>query len=443
MHGSGSSDTPREITIALGLPDNNSGAAALGISLVKALQRSYPGCKINYISHHASPDLVSKAHPYLREACPDVDVLPFPLPCVHDTPSDSGRIASRLRKHWVEFRAFASLLWLLLPVVGRLNRTCNAIYRSDLLVARGTNIFFDTPGRRWARLPGYYGMCFPFLYAWRAGTPYVIYAHSFGPIHDGLRRGLIGFVLRKALLVLPREPLSRDYVEQELGVPSERLRLVPDSVFGWLDPESIPTPAKPEALATFGDAPYFCVTIRAGMADEVSHVAAIAGAIRDTLARDDRLRCVVVMHCHPLPDYPGYEDDRATSRQLVDAIGQPGRVVLIDRALSPSELLVLYRDARFVVGMRLHSAILSIVAGTPTLAISYWGNKTSGIMKMAGLEHLLFDFRNVDRAALAAAMQRLADDVDAERAHVATVRDRLHRQALETPELVRRAWLAR
>jgi colanic acid/amylovoran biosynthesis protein len=443
VRDSRNNQAPREITIALGLPDNNSGAAALGISLVKALQRSFPGCKINYISHHADPDLVSKAHPFLREACPDVDILPFPLPCVHDTPRGYSRIAKRLRKEWVQFRAFASLLWLLLPVVGRLNRTCNAIHRSDLLVARGTNIFFDTPGRRWARLPGYYAMCFPFLYAWRAGTPYVIYAHSFGPLHDSLRRGLIGFVLRKALLVLPREPLSRDFVEQELGVPSHRLRLVPDSVFGWLDPESIPPPPKPEAMAAFGDAPYFCVTIRAGMAEENSHVTAVAGAIRDMLAADERLRCVVVMHCHPLEGYPGYEDDRATSRLLVDAVGMPGRVVLVDRALSPSELLAIYRDARFVAGMRLHSVILSIVAGTPALAISYWGNKTAGIMKMAGLEHLLFDFRNVDRTALADAMRRLADDNAAERARVAGVRDRLHRQALETPELVRDAWLAR
>lgn len=434
--------SPREITIALGLPDNNSGAAALGISLVKALQRSYPGCKINYISHHASSDLVAKAHPFLREACPDVEILPFPLPCVHDTPPEAGRLAKRLRREWVHLSAFLSLAWLLLPFVGRLNRTCNAIRRSDLVVARGTNIFFDKPGNRWKRLPGYYAMCFPFLYAWRSGTPYVIYAHSFGPLHDALRRGLIGFVLRHALLVLPREPLSRDYVEQELGVSPDRIRLVPDSVFGWIDPETVPATAKPTAIHEVGDAPYLCVTIRAGMAEEDGHVAAIAGAIRDTLARHERMRCVVLMHCHPLVGYPGFEDDRVTSRKLVESIGLPDRVILIEQALSPSELIAVYRDAEFVVGMRLHSVILSIVAGTPAIAISYWGNKTAGIMRMAGLERLLFDFRTVDRKGLADAMQRLADDIASERENVRRVRDRMRSQALETPELVREAWLA-
>ena len=95
---------PKEITIAMGLPDNNSGAAALGISLVKTLQQCYPGCKINYISHHADSGLVAKAHPFLREACPEVEILPFPLPCVHDRNPENNRLAKRLWAEWVQAR---------------------------------------------------------------------------------------------------------------------------------------------------------------------------------------------------------------------------------------------------------------------------------------------------------------------------------------------------
>ena len=240
----------------------------------------------------------------------------------------------------------------------------------------------------------------------------------------------------------PREPLSLRFAVDELGVAESQVRLVPDSVFGWIEPDCASESVKQELAAQIGGSPYFCVTIRAGMSEEDAHLTSLAGAIRDTLQQNEAMRCVIVTHCHPFDGYPGFEDDRQISKKLVDAVDCGSRVVLVSRALSPSQLIAIYRSADFVVGMRLHSVILSIVAGTPVLAISYWGNKTYGIMQMAGLEHLVFDFRNLDRQELVRAMRRLADNLANERATVCMVRDRLHREANETPNFIREAWLA-
>lgn len=435
--------TPKEITIVLGLPDNNSGAAALAISLIKTWQAVYPHCKINYVSYHASPQKVEKAHPFVRQACPDVEILDFPLPCAHDLEHIKNPLLRRLRLALLQLRIILSLVCLLFPSLALGKNACRAIWRSDLVIARGTNIFFDKPGRPWMRLFGYYSLCFPFLYARRVRTPYVIYGHSIGPLHDRFRKQLIGSVLRKALLVLPREELSRDYVLGELGVAKDRVHVVPDSVFAWTDSEAPIFAADSDAQRGLTEGSYMCIAIRRGMSDEDSHIEPIAAAIRKILLDGLVERCIILTHCHPFDGYVGAEDDREISERLFRAIDLEGRALLVGRSLSPDSLVHIYRRAKFVIGMRLHAVILSVVAGTPAIALSYWGSKTLGVMRMAGLDHLVFDFKTLTEETLTRAILKLVANIDHERALVADVRTRLQREAARTPLIVVDAWRKR
>lgn len=75
--------------------------------------------------------------------------------------------------------------------------------------------------------------------------------------------------------------------------------------------------------------------------------------------------------------------DGADSRDLVARIGPRARLIADD--LSPEELVALYGGSVITVACRLHSAIFSLVAGTPAIAISVTPLKAEGVYASVGL----------------------------------------------------------
>jgi colanic acid/amylovoran biosynthesis protein len=73
--------------------------------------------------------------------------------------------------------------------------------------------------------------------------------------------------------------------------------------------------------------------------------------------------------------------------------------------LSPQALKALYAELEVMIGTRMHANILSIISGTPVVAVAY-EHKTAGIMNMLGLASFVVP---IDQASerLQAVTQRL------------------------------------
>jgi polysaccharide pyruvyl transferase WcaK-like protein len=83
-------------------------------------------------------------------------------------------------------------------------------------------------------------------------------------------------------------------------------------------------------------------------------------------------------------------EDRAVTSRFVRS--RDPRYILLDDDFSPEELMALYRDARFLMGRRLHAGVFALLGGTPTILFSTDGVKTDGVMSELGLSDRVFPY---------------------------------------------------
>ena len=80
-----------------------------------------------------------------------------------------------------------------------------------------------------------------------------------------------------------------------------------------------------------------------------------------------------------------YTDDLKIGKKILNGINNKNNFVLVKGYHTPKELIQLYRDYDSYIGMRMHGAILSMIAGTPAINIGY-EDKSLGLFKDLGLE---------------------------------------------------------
>lgn len=384
----GPADSAVPPTVVLGSVwhDDNKGDSAIAEGVLALLGEALPRGRFVIASmldvRHAG---FASAYRHLRRAFPDLRVLPSPVP----KPEPGTRGAGDLAR-WVA-RGGLAWLWLRAGVPTALAR---AVAASDLVVANGGHSLYAQSGpSSWVRLAR---ILYPYWLARRLRRPYVVFGQSLGPFTDRLSRRWVAGVLRHAERVLVREALSLE-VARDLGVPDDRLALVPDPAFA-LTPCMTPAVRSIQARHGLEAGGYWVITVRQAYA-RAGRAAATAAFLKEmarfverALADDPERRVAIVAHTlGPVAS----EDDRSPSREL-RAILASDRVPLVEDDLSPRELSALYGGAAWVVGTRFHSVILALVAGAPTLAVSYFGPKTHGIMRSLGLENLCLDLASFD-----------------------------------------------
>ncbi|MBX3143686.1 MAG: polysaccharide pyruvyl transferase family protein [Trueperaceae bacterium] len=374
--------------------DDNKGDSAIAESVLELAAAAFPDadCTIasmldrRHESYQTAFRHLSRRFPYHR-------IVPSP---VAKPELGRGRVPELLR--WLATAGAASVaLALRLP-----SDLARAVRSSSLVIANGGHTLYSAAGP--ATLIRLSRVLYPYWLARRYSRPYVVFGQSLGPFEPGLGRSLIGGVLRSAELVVVREELSRT-AALELGVDEARLRVVPDAAF-LMRPQPTEAVVSAQRRAGLNGRTYAVVTVRQAYSKQgresvtrayLSEMARLIERLIDSGAVE---RVAIVTHClGPVPS----EDDRLPSRELKALLARE-HVVLVEDDLSPAELAAFYADARWVVGTRFHSVILALVAGTPTVAVSYFGPKTHGIMKMLGLERLCFDIAGFDADEVLAAI---------------------------------------
>ncbi|MDQ1541703.1 MAG: colanic acid/amylovoran biosynthesis protein [Actinomycetota bacterium] len=95
------------------------------------------------------------------------------------------------------------------------------------------------------------------------------------------------------------------------------------------------------------------------------------------------------------------DDDIAAAREVVALMpsASRARVSVKEENVTPYEAAALYASFDLLIGTRMHANIISMLVGTPAVAIAY-EHKTTGIMNELGLDDLVIDIAQCNADAL-------------------------------------------
>lgn len=236
---------------------------------------------------------------------------------------------------------------------------------AKLLISGGGSLLQDVTSRKSLL---YYATVIRF--AQRAGMRTMIYANGIGPIRMEKNRRLTAKTLSVCDVVSVRDPDSAAEL-MRLGVPESLITCTADPAFciapthrtilqkrydltGLVFADDVDTDA------SSGNR-YYLISLRAlRWKDCTPSVIREISRLADWLWKQFALIPIFV------PMQP--QNDDTVCRQAMQETTAPARFLAPDTA---ADLIGLSAGAQFVVGMRLHSLIYAVAAGTPILGISY------------------------------------------------------------------------
>jgi polysaccharide pyruvyl transferase WcaK-like protein len=360
-------------------PDDNRGGAAITAATIEMARRLSPASAVTMVAVSSDASRLEQDFRFTRRLYPDVEILPGVFDLHRAGP---GR---RLRHYG------RSILLLAAPRLASRHAAERRLTSATLVIGKGGQAF---RGFRTRQLGSLWFTTFPLVLARRARRPAMAVGISVGPFSKGrISRVLAGWVLRRLSLVLVRGFQSQR-MALDLGVSPSRLRVAPDSVF-FLEP---PGDAQERRARLGVPADRYLVATLASVPGQLrwKKVQALSAIIRRLLDADVADRAIVVVQTQ------GTTSDIGISQELVEAC-HDSRVQLFDQDVNHQDLMALYSGAELVVGSRLHSSLLALVAGTPAFPIAFF-DKPFDVFGGLGAEDMVLDFRNKTP-------DQLADDI--------------------------------
>jgi len=374
-------DQPRRIVISNVYPDDNRGGAALTTAAIDTARRAFPGCHLSLIAAQGYGAETSFRH--TRAAHPGIEILP---PVVMP---DGGRLDGA--------RASLRSLRLLIRPTHSQSATVQRIRNADLVLSRGGVLFAGSGGLRRTLSLGLTAL--PLVLASAFDVPVVIFGGTVGRIDRRSSRSVNRWILRRATLVLVRDPRSAGEAKA-LGLDPLKVIQVPDGVLGTDAPthDECHVAAEQAGLAGAKFGAVTVVPIRGSAERNRRLLRNLVGFIQRVLDSETVERVAVVVQVDG-----AIASDAPISAALVDLVSDE-RVVLVREDWAPTELMALYGAARFVVGCRLHSTVFSLIGGTPAFVIPMSGAKSEGLFEGLGLERFIVPSPDFEPAVVADAV---------------------------------------
>jgi colanic acid/amylovoran biosynthesis protein len=379
----------------------NAGDAALAITAVAQMQANFPGCRVilsmNDPESHASDE--PKVGSFMR----------FFHPISEDgSVRWNGFTMLRLGicslLTGLVYRLFRRSIFFGLPLDQK--TFLQAYLDADLIASAPGNFLYSS---------GKFGMSllvivYSLVYALLLGKPIYILPQSIGPFRSGWERWLVNTTLKRARMILVREPVSLQNLVAT-GLKHPRLCQVPDLAFAFQG-EGAHTARewlRSKGVHVDRDRPLLGVTtINWAAQSAQSHIQetyenAIFAAARSFT---DQLGGKVVF----FPQVYGATeaaDDRIPARRISQRLTEAGLpVTLIEEPTRPALLKTAYGFMDVFIGTRMHSNIFALTAGVPVLAIAY-RYKTQGLMQLVGLSEWVVDIQQADEARLVSMLMEL------------------------------------
>lgn len=232
----------------------------------------------------------------------------------------------------------------------------SVIRELDLLLIGGGGILMDLYTHSLV-LFGMYGKIAQFT-----KTPYVIFGAGAGPINTFKGRVILKSLVNKADIVTVRDQAS-EAVLKNIDVKRE-IHVIADPAF-YLPP---PEPKLGDgSIVQIGvtAVPYYHANYWPSEDKEKyeNYVSGMASNIDRLLQGNPNIKINFFATKHP--------QDTAVSKDIVGRITSREQCTVIDRRLTQQEILELIGQQDVIIGTRLHSLILALVAKKPVIAIAY------------------------------------------------------------------------
>lgn len=412
--------SPRSVCIIGTYDSRNKGDAAIVVGTIRAIKTTFPDAHVTIVSYNLDRDTEF----YSTVSC---TVVPAPS-------ADCGKGKSLGKAVRVGRVAMGVILSLVLSRgcrrrVSLLGRATSArefldsVLDADLIIGCGGGYLQDSGGI------SLYVQLLQLVAAKLSSRPIVVLGASLGPFRHRINGWLVARALAGSKCIV-REDISLG-VAQSIGMPHDSVMRGADMAFA-LDTDLAHLGSK--AADRLSGAPLSVgVTVRDWMfpgsqnrwrAQEAYDIAMATSL--DLIG--ERLQCDIVF----LPQVVAFpsDDDRVTGHRILGLMSYD-RVRCEDADLSLGALMRCYSMMDVVIGTRFHSVVLSLMSGTPAVAIEY-EHKTRGIMRDLGLESWVLSIAGLDSNLLVDKVCELVQDGDSVMAQVRPRIGRLHEDALRS-----------
>jgi len=261
--------------------------------------------------------------------------------------------------------------------------TEDAIHDADLVFLVGGAYFYSYR----PLLPGvtYLSHFSALRWAKKYKKPVIFLPQSYGPFQSRIAKKLFDYAIHSADHVFYREKISGEWLAKEYPSSRNKMSFMHDLAL-FLEKEDLLTKgAKKDPSRIIG------LTIRAwrsGGKDQHTYLKTLKDTLLD-LKKEIPLKIRVIVQ---VQDPKKGEGDEWISQELVRQLNeQAGEEVAKLFTKSPffslPEIAWLYHECELMIGMRLHSGLISYITGTPALITGYQ-HKAEGILQSLGIQDL-------------------------------------------------------
>lgn len=226
----------------------------------------------------------------------------------------------------------------------------------DGLISGGGSLLQDATGTK--TIPYYTGIM---KLAQLLGKPTFAYAQGIGPVNRRWMDPMIRHVMRRSAYVSVRDAESAALLGR-IGVPADRIEVVPDPVMGLTLPPGADAAA---ARGAAGEAPVFGVSLRRWRSDGADLARAVDALAALTRRRAVRLRFL------PFHTPSDAETSEEVMERLSGRLGEGSSAELAAPGDHPQQMLLEVSRCDALLGMRLHALIYSAGRRVPMLGLSY------------------------------------------------------------------------
>jgi colanic acid/amylovoran biosynthesis protein len=290
--------------------------------------------------------------------------------------------------------------WTRLP--GHHRRYIESLKQYDLVIQVGGSFFVDLYGAT-----QYDQVSCALL----AGRPTYLLGHSVGPFQHAFFRKVSQDVLARVDALALREEVSSRHM-QESAIPQHKVRWASDTAWLVHPGEPVePDTARPTVAVTFRELAPFDKRLGISQTQYENAFAELLDAVIEAGYRIEALST-----CTAIDGYP--KDDRMIALKVRARLRHPESFRVEMNELNDIELGRRLGACMLTIGTRLHSAIISMNFGTPSVALNY-EHKSEGIMKRLGIDDLAMPVRSLIDGTLRIKVLALLKD-DSLRARVAS-----------------------
>jgi polysaccharide pyruvyl transferase WcaK-like protein len=334
-------------------PDDNKGGCAITVQTIAWLKRTFPARPVVIVPVEPSGRYERDRFRFTLERHPDVRILRSPI-------RTDGTVRTTLT---MLVRSLAMLLRARRRG-GEFERT---IAGAAVVVSKGGYVFVERDTLR--SLLALWFTAFPLIYAGRANVPTIALCTTVGPFRRILSRRLSRWILGRVDAVVTRDPIS---TAEARALGRADVVECPDIVLTFDRERIAPGPSGNDGrpMGTYG------VLVLSGETKAQDEVfLARMSELSKRILNDGLVDRLMV----PLQSL----EDKGITTRFLACLDDP-RCAFLHGDLSPEELMGLYRDARFLIGRRLHGGLFAMLSGTPAILFATDGVKANGVMGALG-----------------------------------------------------------